>query len=263
LNLFQAILLGIVQGITEFFPISSSAHLKLTRHWLGLSDGPQWIYFDLACHFGTLAALILCLRKSILAVLKDQRQIALFTSALLPLVPAYFLLKPLREYLSAPVYTSYFLWVTAGLLFLARRRQPVLASHALPPATLPKFSAVICIGAMQALALLPGLSRSGSTIAAARLCGWSWIEGARFSFLLAVPTILGGELLETWKWAQGSEPIGSEITLFACALAAAVSFGVALFSIRAMFWVYERGDVRWCGVYCLLFGLLFQRVFHG
>lgn len=266
LHLLQALFLGIVQGIAEFFPISSSAHLKLARHWLGLSDGPEWIYFDLACHFGTLAALILYLRKPIWGVLRDRKQVALFFCALLPLVPAYFFLKPLREALSAPVYTSYFLWLTAALLFVAARRpQSVLALSA--PQTvatpLPKIGTVICIGVMQALALLPGLSRSGSTIAAARFCGWSWKEGARFSFLLAVPTILGGELLETLKWIRTGESLPNGISVAAYSTAVAASFLVGLSAIRAMFWVYEKGDVRWFAAYCVLFGVVFRQVFHG
>jgi undecaprenyl-diphosphatase len=260
LHWFQALLLGLVQGITEFFPVSSSAHLKFTRFLLGLPDGEQWIYFDLLCHLGTWLALCWYLRKEIFQVLRSPRQIALFASALAPLVPAYFLLKPLRLSLSAPQFTGYFLLATSLLLFSASRKK-VLVPAGSPTFLPPKFSNVVCVGMMQSLALLPGLSRSGSTIAAGRFCGWSWTESARFSFLLAVPTILGGEMLESLKLLKSSPAITLPLNCYAVGFASSLLVG--LISVRFVFKIYERANVKPFVWYTAAFGLLLIAVFHG
>jgi undecaprenyl-diphosphatase len=210
---------------------------------MGLGEGEQWLYFDLACHLGTWVALVFFLRREIGEVFRSVRKMALFALAMLPLVPAYFLFKPVRVYLSAPVYTGVFLIVTGLLLFLANR------SRDRPPRKIP---AVICIGVAQAMALLPGLSRSGSTIATGKLWGWSWVEAARFSFLLAVPTIFGGELLESWKLLGQEVPVD----LLACFVGFCSALGVGLLSVRWVFWLYEKRYVKPFAWYCLAFGLV-------
>lgn len=262
-NLFQALLLGIVQGATEFFPVSSSGHLRICKKLLGIEGGESLLYFDLLCHAGTLLALIWYLRKEVWQVLKSPSQIFSFTLALLPLVPGYFLLKPARIALSDPSFLGYFLLCTAGLLFWAERL-PVLAGAG-PVAMAPpkKWQNMLWIGAMQTLALIPGISRSGSTIAAARACGWSWKEAAKFSFLLAIPTVLGGEVLETLKWLRGGETAYASVPLACYGLGFAASFGVGLFSVRAVFWIYEKGKVLPFAWYCASVGALAFVMFHG
>ncbi len=247
MTFLQALILGLVQGVTEFFPVSSSAHLRFARWLMGLSDGPQWLFFDLACHAGTWGALCWFLRRDIWAVLRSFRSIALYAVALAPLVPAYFLLKPLRETLSAPGYTGIFLIVTGALLLLATKKRSSSRS---------KWIDVLCIGGMQAMALLPGLSRSGSTIAAARFRGWSWLEGARFSFLLAVPTIFGGEILESYQLLREPSTTSSGASLACTAIGFLTSLAVGLLAVRAVFWLYERETVRPFAWYCFGFGLL-------
>jgi undecaprenyl-diphosphatase len=248
LHIFQELLLGLVQGLTEFFPVSSSAHLRFTRYLLGLSEGPNWIYFDLSCHAGTWLALVLFLRREIWDTLTDIRKIALYTIALIPLIPAYFLLKSIR----APQYTGYFLLITAMLLFLASKKQTICQEK--------KWTSVLFIGMMQGAALLPGISRSGATIAAGRFCNWSFCDAAKFSFLLAIPTILGGEILESYKLIKGG-PI--EIPMKSCAVGLISSFIVGLFAVRFVFWAYERQIVRPFAWYCLGFGFLMIWIING
>ena len=249
----QALLLGIVQGVTEFFPVSSSAHLRFVRWLFGLPEGQQWLYFDLACHAGTWIALVWFLRREVVEVLRSPKTMAWYAAALAPLVPAYFLLKPLRVALSAPGYTGIFLIATGALLLLGIRSR----HH-----SMHKWRDVLWIGSMQAMALLPGLSRSGSTIAAARLRGWSWLEGARFSFLLAVPTILGGEILESAKLLRG-EASADGASASCIVIGALSAFAVGLLAVRAVFWLYERERVRPFAWYCFGFGLLTLWVWHG
>jgi undecaprenyl-diphosphatase len=255
MDIFTAIILGLVQGITEFFPVSSSAHLRLAKWLLGVPDGEHLLYFDLLCHSGTLIALILYLRRSIWEILCKPRAIALFIVALLPLVPAYFLLKPLRVAASEPRFLGWALLATSAILFCAGRVNTV-------PMKSRKWRDVLCIGAAQTMALIPGVSRSGSTIAMARWLGWDWVEAARFSFLLAIPAVLGGQLLETLKLLRGGEMLyGLPWEVYAAGFA--TSFGVGLFSVRFVFWAYERGTVNPFAWYCLGVGLFAIWNFYG
>ncbi len=250
MNLVQAIILGLVQGITEFFPVSSSAHLRLAKWLLGIGDGEHLVFFDLVCHSGTLLALLLFLWRDVWEVLKSVRLMALYFLALIPLIPAYFLLKPLRLAASEPNYLGYSLMITGALLFVASKQKQFSSSK--------KWQHVLCIGVMQTMALIPGISRSGSTIAAARFCGWEWREAAKFSFLLAIPTILGGEALEILK---GSGSNGVSFGCYAAGFLA--SFILGLFGVRFIFWVYETGKVKPFAWYCLGVGLFAWIAFHG
>ena len=255
MTLLQALILGAVQGIAEFLPISSSAHLTIARWLMGCSEAGNFLYFDLLCHSGTLLALVIYLRKEIFAVLQSPKTISFFLLALLPLVPIYFLLKPVRIAASNPAYLGYFLICTSCILFLASKKRPAQEILFSPDCRI-KYRDVLCIGMMQTMALLPGVSRSGSTIATARILGWDWKSAARFSFLLAIPAILGGQLLETWKIL--SHTPDTRITIASpCYIAGfLVSFIVGTLSVRFIFWIYEKGNVRPFAWYCLAIGIL-------
>jgi undecaprenyl-diphosphatase len=312
MTFFQSIILGIVQGLTEFFPVSSSAHLGLAKWLMGIENGEHFLYFDLVCHSGTLLALVLFLRRDIAALLKSPKALLLMALALCPLVPAYFLMKPLRIAASDPAYLGFFLMFTALLLFLASlkksqtqdvycdrsksvknakeaardfvsgtrdvlrdtaRSEDQKCAAKLTPAdshflggsgiTLPKVKDVVCIGFMQTMALLPGISRSGSTIAAGRLLGWDWLAAARFSFLLAIPAILGGQALETLKLLRGSLAPAAEVSASCYAAGFIASFALGLVGAPVMFKIYERGIVRPFAWYCLAAGLLALWAFHA
>jgi undecaprenyl-diphosphatase len=243
----QAILLGIVQGLTEFFPISSSAHLKLARSLLGAPDD---LFFDLVCHSGTLLALLIFLKKEVFEVLKSVKKMALFFLALIPLIPGYFFLKPVRLFLSEPNFLGYALMMTGALLFFASKKREIIPNK--------KWQHVLCIGVMQTMALIPGISRSGSTIAAARFCGWDWLDAAKFSFLLAIPTILGGEALELLR---GPSVLPAKAICYGGGFLA--SFLLGLISVRFIFWIYETGKVRPFAWYSLAMGLLAWTLYHG
>jgi len=264
MTFFEAIILGAVQGLTEFIPVSSSAHLKLAKWLLGVSDGEHLLYFDLVCHSGTLIALIWHLRKDVSAVLSSFKTSSLYALALFPLIPAYFLLKPIRIAASEPALLGYFLLFTSSLLFLASKRFFALATSpggAAGSAIPQKVRDVLWIGIMQAFALIPGISRSGSTIAAARFLGWDWIAAARFSFLLAIPAILGGQALETVKLWKGFATATLPVGIYAAGFGA--SLAVGLCSVRFMFRVYERGRVKPFAWYCLAAGLFAIWALHG
>lgn len=236
----QALILGIIQGLTEFFPVSSSTHLTIAQRLMGIPASEEMLYFDLFCHFGTLASILVVLRTDVWRVLTSLRSIALFSLALLPLIPMYFLLKPFRLLLAQQ--NGAFLLVTSALLFAAsfvRRKKD----------DLPTWRAALFIGIAQSFSLFPGISRSGSTISAAKILGWSWTEAARFSFLLAIPAILGAIVLETPHL-----PSNLTISWTILATGAMTAFVVGLGTIRCLFWLLKKNIIRPFAWYCLLLG---------
>ncbi len=238
MSYLHAVLLGLVQGLTEFFPVSSSAHLKLAKLLLGVEG--DHLLFDLFCHFGTLCALIFFLRKEIL-----QANFKQIFFALVPLVPFYFLLKPLREAACDVHFLGYFMILTSFILFIGGW---IKLSRPVSP-----VKDAMMIGAMQGLALIPGISRSASTISTARSLGWNAREAVRFSFLLSIPTILGGTALESIK-VIASKP---EVFSFGPCLIgffASLSFGLLIVP-RAMGFL-EKGNLKPFAWYCLLAGVL-------
>ena len=122
MNFLHAILLGLIQGLTEFFPISSSAHLKITKLLLGIDSQRDFVLFDLSCHLGTLIAIIIYFKTEIVEMLcRNPRKVLPFFFATLPLIPAYFLLKPFRELASQTQYLGYCLLGTSIILYLGNR----------------------------------------------------------------------------------------------------------------------------------------------
>jgi undecaprenyl-diphosphatase len=249
----HALILGLVQGITEFIPVSSSGHLKIARRLLGFGEEhAEMLGFDLGCHLGTLIALCLVLRHDIFALLTTKRKtLHLIIVALIPLVPAYFLLKQTIDTLfSAPQNLWLFFILTASLLAIAdgRWRSRTLVTADGTSITQTARHA-LAIGCFQACALAPGLSRSGSTIAAARLFGWRIKEAVRFSYLLALPTVAGGALLEGRKlmiYGAGQIPLSAYLIGFFTSLM------VGIVTLRWFLKFVETQRLYLFSVYCLL-----------
>lgn len=245
---WEAFLTGLIQGLTEFFPVSSSAHLKLFKLMIGAETSESHVIFDLMCHLGTLCALLYFLRRDLIDLFRfERKKIALLFLATLPLVPLYFLLKPVRDFASQPQYLGFCLCVTGLILYLGDKvRLRQLESS-------PRISDALWIGTMQAAALIPGISRSGSTIACARVLGWGPRDAVRFSFLLAIPTIIGGNSLELLRLVLKDE-IGS-VSFSSCLIAFASALIVGLLVIRTAFRWLERGNLKPFAIYCASIGL--------
>jgi undecaprenyl-diphosphatase len=200
-GVFEAAVLGIVQGLTEFLPVSSSGHLILARWAFGWDAGALGLPFDLACHLGTLAAVVWFFRADLLAMVRavpsafsshpspDGRRIWLIAAATVPVVIAGLTLESWFETFRDPHYIAYTLVIGAGLLFLVERLSPRTGTEA----TLTMTGAVL-IGVAQVCALFPGVSRSGATITAGMLLGLNRLAAARFAFLMSVPAIGGAGL---------------------------------------------------------------------
>ena len=244
-----ALILGILQGLTEFFPVSSSAHLKLAKLLLHQGGDEQHVFFDLFCHFGTLLALIVFLRSLIVRLFTFEREkLFILCLSILPLFPAYFLMKPLRDYFSQTHFLGYFLMGTGLLLFAADRlrlKQEGAEGWGSKDA--------LWIGAMQSVALIPGISRSASTITCAKVLGWKASEAVQFSFLLAIPTVIGGNILEILKILHHTK-VPIDISFSSCLIGFLSSLAVGAGMVRLALRRLSSGQLKPFGWYCILLG---------
>ena len=245
MSFLHSLLLGLVQALTEFFPISSSAHLRLVKHFLQIQDETPLL--DLSCHAGTLLALLWFLRKDLKELFVRPMQ---FFIALTPLVHFYFLLKPLREWASQNELLGICLMLT-GCILLAGK---VLRTKR----TQKNLKDAFFIGCMQSAALIPGISRSASTISCARVLGWDVKESLRFSFLLSIPTILGGSALELLK--AGSHL--SSISYPPLVIGFVTAFLGGMMVIKKAFAYLEKGNFAPFAWYCLALGAAVTLYFH-
>lgn len=250
----QVIVLAIVQGITEFLPISSSAHLILPAQ---LSDWPdQGLAFDVAVHFGTLGAVVVYFASDLSRFvtggyrllserrMNDDAELALKVAfATVPVIVGGLLLKDWVESEARTIAVIATTTVVFGiLLWIADRRGGTQQIISWPLA--------LGIGLAQTLALVPGTSRSGVTITAALLLGLGRVSAARFSFLLAIPTIAGGALLLTLDVLQD----GSTIALEKLLVGGLLAFVTAYLAIRYFIALVDRTGMTPYVIYRLLLG---------
>ncbi len=249
MNGLHAALLGLIQGVTEFFPISSSAHLKVFKTFFGIPTGEETILFDLFCHLGTLLALIIYFRKDILNLISYPRRLIPFMVALVPLIPFYFLLKPVREALSKPEYLGFCLIGTAAILYGAS------LLHKKVKETL-NLKDALWIGTFQGIALIPGISRSAATIGAGLWRGATPFEAVRFSFLLSLPAVSGGTFLELMKSKSHFSSASLSATLPHCLIGFATAAIVGLVVVRFAIPLLQKGVLKPFAGYCLIAGIL-------
>jgi undecaprenyl-diphosphatase len=264
MSLFQAIVLGIVQGATEFLPISSSGHLVLVPWLLGWSFEPRaGFIFDVLVQWGTILAVLIYFRRDLLEIglawvrgLAARRPLEdpharLGWMILLASIPAGLiglLFKSVVESTFAqPAAVSAFLLLTAGLLFASER----LHHRSRPLFSISWLDSLI-IGFAQALALFPGVSRSGSTIAGGLIRGLDRTDAARFSFLLAIPAMIGAGLIALLDLRGAANASAQVAPLIAGFLAAAV---VGFASIHFLLGYLRKHPLTVFALYCLLLGL--------
>lgn len=250
MSLLQAFLLGLIQGLLEFFPVSSSSHLTIAKNLMGLPPSELMTVFDLFCHSGTLLAAVYFLRHDLRVLLFDRRdKLLLLILAMIPLIPAYLLLRPLRETGQSYFLTGISLLVTSALLFAGQsmrlKRQASITWRR-------RTQDALCIGLLQSTALIPGISRSASTISCARILGWNTHEAVRFSFLLAIPTILGGNCLACLKLYLQQESF--HLPLSPLCVGFGASFLAGLIIIGPAIRFLEQGKLRPFAWYCLTLG---------
>jgi undecaprenyl-diphosphatase len=249
-DLVAAALLGVVQGVTEFLPVSSSAHLILARTFFGWDAERFGLAFDVACHVGTLGAVLVFFRTEIVGMFRalptvlssnlsdDARRIRLIVVGTIPIVIiGLTFADQIESSTRTPAVAATALLVGAGLLFLIERVSTAgRDERALGP------GGAFAIGVAQSVALIPGVSRSGATIAMGMALGLRRDVAARFTFLLSVPAILaaaGKEALEIPGMAMGAE----EIAVFAVGTVTSAAVGYVTIKYFIRFLATHRLDV--------------------
>lgn len=250
MNIGVALLLAVVQGLTEFLPISSSGHLALTQHWLGLPEETM-LPVTVFMHFGTWLALLTYFRRELWLMVqgvvagdKDgQHLLGCVVLANVATVAVALLVKQAVEKVFASTqFVAMFLVLTATLLFTSelktmRKRQV--------DQTLNFWRALI-VGIAQGISVFPGLSRSGTTIAAGLYCGLAKEQAGRFAFVVGIPAMLGANLLEAKDIA--TLPLGFVGILIASAVAFVTGYLAIGWALKAV----NRLQLRWFGMYCLI-----------
>jgi len=252
MSTLEAIFLGIIQGLTEFLPVSSSGHLKLVQALLGMKNLDRYIFFDLICHLGTLGAIFIFFRFEIKNMLSTNRtRLLQIGMATLPLIPLALFLKPIETFYQQPNLIGYFFLATALLLYLGIRFGKTLPSDTQQKT---QWKTPFYIGCFQALAIFPGISRSGATISGARILGWSMQDALTFSFLMAIPAILGGIAIETLKlWTSSASP--PAISLVSYGAGMLTSLGVGYFSLLFLQRMIVHQRLIYFAWYCLALGI--------
>jgi len=246
MTIFEAIILGIVQGIAEFLPISSSGHLLVLRDIFGLNE--EMVSFDIFVHVGSLVAILVVFWRDVWELLKQPfcKKTALLITGTLPVIFVGF---PLRRFIDGPIFTSG-IWLAAaftltGVLLL-------MADLFFKPGTKSEseitFKDAIFVGFMQALALPPGISRSGMTITAALGRGINREAAANFSFLLAIIAIAGVGFVESLELATGRVSI-ENIGLAPILVGAIVSGIVGYASIKLLLRLIKSCKLRYFSYY--------------
>jgi undecaprenyl-diphosphatase len=262
MNGIQAFILGAVQGLTEFLPVSSSGHLVLFQNIFGLRENV--LTFDIAVHLATMMAVIAVFRKDVLEILKRPlgKMTWLLAAGTLPAVLVGLTLKKSVESIFEGgktlglefIATGIVLWLVESVRNGSKQLDRTSAADAL------------LIGAAQAVAILPAVSRSGLTIACALFRGLNREFAAKFSFLLSIPAILGATVLDlpdAVAEVQATGTVGVPTVSLVVGMAAALVFG--FIAIRWMLRVLTKGSLRGFAVYVIILGLLvlIDQLFFG
>lgn len=249
---WQAMVLGLVQGLTEFLPVSSSGHLILVRELMGLNaEGSSFLFFDIMVHVGTLVAVVIVLFKQIVSLFKKPyKNLAMLVVACIPAVVVGFTCKDvIDKYFSTAQYLCFFFIITAALMLVGE----IIAKRNKNPKDL-NWSSAIAMGVMQGAGVFPGISRSGSTIFGGTVAGAKSKQIATFSFLMSIPIILGSLLLSVIDSAQAGT-LGS-INYFSVFVGAASAFASGMIAVRVMLKLIAKANYKWFSLYLVIVAVL-------
>lgn len=249
----EALILGAIQGFTEFLPVSSSGHLVLAQHFLHITDST--LAFDIFIHFTTLLAVIIYFRKTIAEITKKELQLLAVGT-----VPAIFVgifLKDLIEgAFNSIAYVSAEMIITGVICLLINRKLQERSSDT--KVTLLhdiSFKQALIIGLGQAIAISPGISRSGTTVLVALKQNIAREQAFHFSFLLVIPAILGASILELYS-IFNNPGSASGISPSSYIIGGIAAFIVGLGSLKLFEYVMKEAKIQYFGVYCIILGIV-------
>jgi undecaprenyl-diphosphatase len=270
MNYTEATILGIIQGLTEFLPVSSSGHLVLFQHLFGLKEAE--LFFDVCVHLGTLLAVIVVFhreirniiaalwrlislagqKETILQQIESDPDLKLALLIVIGSIPTAILGLAFHgiadQLFSSSFFTGLMLMVTGLLLWLTRRAKPGERGTDIEGFSRTK---AFIIGMVQGLAIIPGISRSGSTISIGLLLGIERETAARYSFLLSIPAIVGAGAL-SFKDSLSQTDLAIWLSLLGAAAAALVGYG----ALKMLLSVVKKGRLYVFAPYCWLVGIL-------
>lgn len=269
MSLLSSFLLGLIQGISEFLPISSSGHLSIAQNLLGLSAvGDEHLFFDVLLHLGTLLAVFVAYWHDIVEMVLEffraigdlihrrstpqtppaRRLLLMIIVGTLPL----FLILPLKDSIESLYYNTVFiafaLLVTGLLLFLSDR-----AGRGRKTEKTATMVDTLLVGLAQAIAVCPGISRSGMTICTGTFLGFDRRFAVRFSFLLSIPAVIGANLLDLMDAAKSGVDL-SQMPVYIVGIATAAVSGY--FCIRLLRLIADKGRFGYFAYYCWAVGLI-------
>ncbi|WP_225035352.1 undecaprenyl-diphosphate phosphatase [Winogradskyella sp. SM1960] len=256
MEIIDAIILGIIQGLTEFLPVSSSGHLEIGKAILGDNSVPkESLLFTVVLHFATALSTMVIFRKDILLIIKgvlkfewneDLQFISKIALSMLPaVIVGVFFEEELEQLFNGNILlVGCMLIVTAILLFLADKAKDTQKKVS--------FSNAFVIGISQAIAMLPGISRSGATISTSVLLGNDKTKAARFSFLMVVPLIFG----KIAKDLLGGELTYDSSNVTALGVGFIAAFVAGLFACTWMIALVKKSKLSYFAIYCVVVGLI-------
>ena len=243
MNIFQAVFLGILQGLTEFLPVSSSGHLVLAQHLIPNFSQPG-VLFDVILHAGTLCSVLFYFRKSIFKL--DSKYLKMIIVGTIPVGLLGFLFQFQIELLfTSAKLVGFALLITAIMNYLTNSK------YCRKIGTYKGLSLAFLVGVFQFFALIPGISRSGSTIFAGTKFGFKKEEAAKFSFLLSIPAVLGANLVQITKYG-----FSEHLPSVSCFLGFVAAFVSGFFAIGLVFNILKQGKFKIFATYCVILGAL-------
>lgn len=256
MNSLEAVVLGIIQGLTEFLPVSSSGHLELTKAILGDSSVPEEsLAFTVVLHFATALSTVVIFRKEVLDIFKglfqfkwnEETQFSL--KIIVSMIPAVFVGLFFEEEIASLfggqiMLVGFMLFITAVLLLLADRAKDTTKNVS--------FLNALIVGISQAIAILPGISRSGATISTSVLLGIDRTKAARFSFLMVVPLIVGKML----KDVAGGEFQLSSSEALPLIIGFVAAFVSGLLACKWMIALVKKSKLTYFAIYCAVVGAI-------
>ena len=257
----EALILGVIQGLTEFLPVSSSGHLEIGKHLLGVETTDN-LGFTVVVHGATVLSTLVVFRKDIATLLSGffqfswNQETKYIVAILVSMIPVIIVGLFFKDYVEALFETPDILFLV-GLMLLVTALLLAFAYYRKSGDKDISYRDAFIIGVAQTIAVLPGVSRSGATIATGLILGNRKNEIARFSFLMVLVPIIGENLLSVIKQASAAAPPAAGAPGFLpLAVGFAAAFISGLFACKWMIELVKRGKLIWFALYCVLAGLL-------